>query len=61
MADFVFTYLRKGSHVSSTPWSGELSAAKTRASEGLVRRSADEFEIRSDTLDGELVWREHKE
>lgn len=60
MADYVFVYFRRGSHVASTPWSGDLEAAKSRARDGLLRRGADEFQIRTDTLDGALVWREQR-
>jgi hypothetical protein len=56
MADYVIVYFKRGSHVSSGPWSGDLETAKKVARDGLVRRGADEFQIRSDTLDGPLVW-----
>ncbi len=56
--DYVMVYLKRGSHLSSSPWRGEFEAAKTFAREGLVRRSADEYQIRSGTLDGPLMWRE---
>lgn len=58
MAEYVIVYFKKGSHVSSSPWRGDLEIAKKIARDGLVRRSADEFQIRSDTLDGPLVWEE---
>ena len=61
MADFVIVYFNRGSHVSSSPWSGHLEAAKKIARDGLVSRSADEFQIRSDTLDGPLVWQEQRD
>jgi len=60
MADFVIVYFKKGSHVSGSPWSGDLETAKKVARDGLLRRSADEFQIRSDTLGGPLVWEEHR-
>lgn len=60
MANYIFVYFKKGSHVGSTPWSGELEAAKSVARSGLVRRSADEFQIRSSTLNGPLVWEENR-
>ena len=56
MADYIFVYFKKGSHLGSTPWSGELDVAKNVARDGLIRRSADEFQIRSSTLNGPLVW-----
>jgi hypothetical protein len=61
MADYVIVYFKMGSHVSSSPWSGDLEAAKKIARDGLVPRSADEFQIRSDTLDGPLVWQERRD
>jgi hypothetical protein len=60
MADYVIVYLKGGSHVSSSPWSGDLETAKKVARDGLVRRSADEFQVRSDTLNGPLVWEERR-
>jgi hypothetical protein len=60
MADYIFVYFKKGAHVSSSPWSGDLEIAKTVARHGLLRRSADEFQIRSDTLNGPLVWEENR-
>jgi hypothetical protein len=59
--DYVIVYLKQGSHVGSSPWRGELEAAKRVAREGLVRRGADECQIRTGTLDGPLIWREHKD
>jgi hypothetical protein len=61
MADYVIIYFKRGSHVSSSPWSGDLELAKKLARDGLVRRSADEFQIRSSTLGGSLVWEERRE
>ncbi|PZO55842.1 MAG: hypothetical protein DCF16_01880 [Alphaproteobacteria bacterium] len=58
MADYIFVYFKKGSHVGSTPWSGELEIAKKAARAGLLRRGADAFQIRSSTLDGALAWEE---
>lgn len=60
MADYIFVYFKNGSHLGSSPWSGELDIAKTVAREGLLRRSADEFQIRSSTLYGPLVWEESR-
>jgi hypothetical protein len=60
MADYIFVYFRKDSHLGSTPWSGDLETAKKRARDGLVRRGADEVQIRSDTLSGPLVWKESR-
>jgi hypothetical protein len=60
MADYILVYFKKGSHVSSSPWSGDLEMAKAIARHGLLRRSADEFHIRSDTLSGPLVWEESR-
>ncbi len=60
MADYVIVYFKNGSHVSSSPWSGDLEIAKKVARDGLVRRSADEFQIRSDTLGGPLIWEERR-
>jgi hypothetical protein len=37
MADFIFVYFKNGSHVGSTPWSGDLETAKNVAREGLMR------------------------
>jgi hypothetical protein len=47
--------------VSSSPWRGDLETTKKVARDGLVRRSADGFQIRSDTLDGPLVWEERRD
>jgi len=58
MADYVIVYFKKGSHVGSSPWSGDLDAAKSVARAGRIRRSADECQIRSVTLDGPIVWQE---
>jgi hypothetical protein len=60
MADYIFVYFKKGSHVGSSPWSGDLEIAKKVARDGLLRRSADEFQIRSSTLSGPLVWEESR-
>jgi len=61
MADYIIVYFKRGSHVSSSPWSCDLDTAKKVARDGLVRRSADEFQIRSDTLGGPLVWQERRD
>ena len=58
MADYVIVYFKRGSHLSSSPWSGDLATAKKIARDGLIRRGADEFQIRSNTLDGPLLWQE---
>jgi len=55
-SNYVIIYFKRGAHLSSSPWSGALDAAKIVARDGLVRRGADECQIRSDTLDGPLVW-----
>jgi hypothetical protein len=60
MADYIFVYFTKGSHLGSSPWSGELEIGKSVARQGLLRRSADEFQIRSSTLNGPLVWEESR-
>jgi hypothetical protein len=60
MADYIFVYFKNGSHVGSSPWRGDLEMAKTIARTGLIRRSADEFQIRSSTLNGPLVWQESR-
>jgi hypothetical protein len=60
MADYIFIYFKNGSHVGSTPWSGDLEIAKHVARDGLLRRSADEFHIRFSTLSGPLVWEEKR-
>jgi hypothetical protein len=60
MADYIFVYFKEGSHVGSSPWSGELELAKNVARGGLLRRGADEFQIRSSTLNGPLVWEESR-
>ena len=60
MADYIFVYFKKGSHLGSTPWSGDLETAKKIARDGLVRRGADQVQIRSDTLSGPLVWEERR-
>ena len=60
MADYIFVYFKKGSHVSSSPWSGDLEIAKNVARHGLLRRSADQFQIRTSTLSGPLVWEESR-
>ena len=61
MADYVIVYFKRGLHVSTSPWSGELETAKKVARDGLVRRSADGFQVRSDTLGGPLVWEERRD
>lgn len=61
MSDFVITYFKEGSHLSSSPWNGDLDAAKKVARDGLVSRGADELQIRSDTLDGALVWQDRRD
>lgn len=61
MANYVIVYLKRGSHVSSSPWRGDLETTQKVARDGLVRRSADGFQIRSDTLDGPLVWEEQRD
>ena len=61
MADYVIVYFKRSSHVSSSPWTGDLEAAKKVARDGLVRRGADEFQIRADTLDGPLVWQDRRD
>jgi hypothetical protein len=58
MTDYIFVYFKRGAHLGSTPWSGELEIAKNVARDGLLRRGADGFQIRSDTLNGPLVWEE---
>jgi hypothetical protein len=58
MPAFIIVYLKRGSHVSSSPWTGDLENTKKVARDGLVRHGADEFEIRSNTLDGALVYQE---
>ena len=60
MTDYVIVYFKRGSHMGSSPWKGELEDAKKLARDGLVRRSADEFQIRSSTLDGQLLWQEQR-
>lgn len=61
VSDYVMVYRKRGSHLSSSPWRGEFEAAKKFARDGLVRRGADECEIRVNTLDGPLVWRQLRE
>lgn len=60
MVDYIFVYFKKGSHVSTSPWSGDLEIAKNVARDGLLRRSADQFQIRTSTLSGPLVWEESR-
>lgn len=60
MADYVFVYFKKGSHLGITPWSGEPELAKTVAQTGLLPRGADEVQIRSNTLDGPLICQEKR-
>jgi hypothetical protein len=60
MADYILIYFKKGSHLGSSPWSGDLEIAKNVARDGLIRRGADEFQIRSSTLNGPLVWEESR-
>jgi len=60
MTDYIFVYFKKGSHLGSSPWSGDLEIAKNVARDGLLPRSADEFQIRSSTLSGPLVWEESR-
>jgi hypothetical protein len=47
--------------VSSSPWNGDLETGKKAAHEGLIRRSADECQIRSETLDGPLIWQDRRD
>jgi hypothetical protein len=56
--DFIFVYFRKGAHLGSTPWNGELVLAKVIARHGVLRRGADHVQIRANTLDGPLIWEE---
>lgn len=56
--DYIFVYFKRGAHLGSTPWSGDLELAKCIARDGLLRRGADKVEIRSNTLNGSLVWEE---
>lgn len=58
--DYVIVYLKKGSHLSSSPWRGEFETAKQFARDGMVGRGADECQIRSDTVDGPLLWKERR-
>lgn len=60
MADYVIVYFKSGAHLSSSPWSGELEKAKQFARDGLLRRGADEWQVRAATLDGPIVWRERR-
>jgi len=61
MADYVIVYFKGGSHLGSSPWSGDLDAAKKLARDGLIWRGADAFQIRSNTLDGPVVWQEQRD
>lgn len=61
MPEYVIVYFKLGSHLSSSPWIGDLEKAKKIARDGLVRRGADEWQILSDTLDGPVVWRERRD
>jgi hypothetical protein len=38
MADYVIVYFKRGAHLASSPWSGDLDKAKKLARDGLVRR-----------------------
>jgi len=60
MTDYVFVYFKRGSHLGSTPWSGDLEMAKKVARDGLLPRGGDEVQIRSSTLDGPLVWQANR-
>jgi len=60
MADYIIVHFKRGSHMGSSPWSGDLEDAKKFARDGSVRRGADEFQIRSRILDGPLVWQEKR-
>lgn len=55
-SNYVIVYFKRGAHLSSSPWNGALETAKRVARGGLVRRGADECQIRSETLDGPLIW-----
>jgi len=61
VADYVISYFKRGSHLSSSPWRGDLVAAKRFAYAGIVGRGADECQIRTTTLNGALVWRKTRE
>lgn len=60
MADYIIVHFKRESHMGSSPWSGDLEDAKKLARDGLPRRGADEFQIRSSNLDGPLVWQENR-
>jgi hypothetical protein len=61
MADYIIVYFKRGLHVSSGPWNRDLETGKKAALEGMVRRAADECQIRSDTLDGPVVWQDRRD
>ena len=61
MAEYVIVFSKRGSHMGSTPWSGDLDAAKKLARDGLIRRGADTFQVRSSTLDGPVVYEEQRD
>jgi hypothetical protein len=61
MAGYILVYFKRGLHVSSSPWNGDLETGKKAAHEGLIRRSADECQIRSETLDGPLIWQDRRD
>jgi hypothetical protein len=56
VADFVISYFKRGSHLSTSPCRGDLVAAKRIAHAGFVCRGADACQIRTKDLSGALVW-----
>jgi hypothetical protein len=54
--DYVISYFKRGSHLSTSPWRGHLVAAKRHAKAGLVPRGADACQIRAKALNGTLIW-----
>jgi hypothetical protein len=61
MAGYIIVYYKRGLYVSGGPWNGDLETGKKAAQEGMVRRSADQCQIRSDTLDGPVVWQDRRD
>lgn len=60
MAHYVIIYRKHGFPAGLTPGSGELETVKQTARNGLIRRGADEFEIRADNSEGATIWKERR-
>lgn len=60
MDRYVIVYRKHGFPAGLTPGVGDLEKTKQIARNGLIRRGADEFEIRADNSDGAMIWQERR-